>query len=312
MPGSTLLDIKNAVRELTGRIAPNQMTDATLVNWINTYYVFDLPREIRTPELRVNINILLNAHQQAYPLTQYTTNLALPNITNFQAWITSIYPPIFCGGREIAFTQSQAEFFGYNPKNQQRTVAGVGTGLPVAITYTIPGAPLVPGQVVFSTEDLVGGSIRRRDNGVGGFVDENNNVVAGTINYVAGIVNGLDMGIPALGANIYAYSNGYSPSWPNMMLLFNNTLYFWPIPDQGYQVTFEADITLPDLVNDGDQPLQREWWQAITYGTAIKILRFYLETETIEQLMPEYERQLDFVNRKQITQQSVSRTPTIY
>ncbi len=312
MPGSTLLDIKNAVRVLTGRPGPNQLSDAALTNWINQYYVFDFPREVRTPELRVNINILLNAHQQSYPLDQFTTNLALPNITNYQGWITSIYPPVYCGGRQIALTQSQTEFYNYNPKNQQVFNAGTGTGAPLVITFTIPAAPLIRGQVVVSAQDANGNAIRRRDDSLGGFIDQNNNAVTGAINYITGVVTALDMGTPAVGVPINAYSNGYNPSWPNMMLFFNNILSFWPIPDQGYQVTFEADITLPDMVNDGDQPLQREWWQVIAYGTAIKILRFYLENETIDALMPEYERQLDFVNRKLITQQSINRTPTIY
>ena len=312
MPGSSLLDIKNMVRQLTRTPSPNQLTDANLVNFINTFYVFDFPRELRTPDLRVNINILLNANQQQYPLDQYLTNLAYPNLTDYKQWITSIYPPIYCGGRQIQFTQSQAEFFGYNPKNQQRVQVGTGTGAPFALTATLQNRPVVPGQVAVSALDATGHSIRRQDNGIGGFINELGQPVAGTIDYVLGIITGLDMGTPVVLTPIYAYYNAYKPSWPSMMLLFNNTLSFWPIPDQGYQVTFEADISVADLTLDADQPVIREWWQYIAYGAAIKVLQWRMDNETESKIRPEFERQQDLVNRKLLTQQMSSRTQTIY
>lgn len=309
MPGTSLADIRLQVRELTRTPSPTELPDATINDRINDFYVFDLPRMIRTLDRRININVLLNAHQQVYELADFNTGLAYPNIADLKNWISSLYPPIYCNGRLMQFTQSQTQFYSYYSKDNARWVAD-GGGAPFIVTFTIPSAPVVPGSVTVSAQDAAGAAIRRQDNGVGGFIDQTGAVVPGTINYVTGDIALLEMGNPD--GDVYVYAKPYAPSQPEIVLWFDNKLFFWPIPDQGYQVTFEADVLLPDLVDDADQPIIRQWAEFIAYGAAKKIFQRRMDTESVQRIEAEMEDQLLEVNSKFITQQSTRHVPTIY
>jgi hypothetical protein len=251
-------------------------------------------------------------------MSQFTTNLAYSNITNYQDWITSIYNPVYVNGQQVQYTQSQTEFYNYFPKFKARDSAGLGLGNPFTVNWTMQNTPVVPGSVNISAVQMNGTSVAVTDvpntpvDGSGTFIDVNNNPVAGTVNYITGVIAGVPIGSPANGQTVYVYYLPYSPSQPNIMLWFNNQISFWPIPDQGYQCTFEADVTFADLVNQIDQPIIRECWQYIAYGAAIKILQDRMDLETVKMLMPEFERQELLVNRKFITQQSSNRVTTIY
>ncbi len=319
MPGSALSDIQTKVRKLTYSPDQSSLSDAELNQYINTFYVFDFPRELRTLDRRVNLNILLNANQQSYPLEDIPTTLAYPNITNLKDFITSIYGPIYVNGQQVQYTQSQNEFYNYFPKYNARDTVGVGLGAPfVLASWTMQSTPVVAGSVSLSAVQTNGLAVRVQDvpndpyDAMGTFVDQDNVPVAGTVNYVTGQILNVNLGTPANGAQLYVYYLPYSPGQPSLMLWFDSELSFWPIPDQGYQCTFEADVTFADLVNQADQPIIRECWQYIAYGAAIKVLQDRMDLETVNLIYPEFERQELLVNRKFITQQSTNRVATIY
>lgn len=318
MPGSSLADIQNKVRKLTYSPSQNELTDADLNQYINTFYVFDFPRELRTLDKRVNLSILLNPNQQTYPLSQYPTNYGGDAIENYEGLITSIYNPIYVNGLQCQYTQSQTEFFNYFPKFNARDQITIGTGAPYVVNWTMQNTPVVPGTVNITSVQANGTGVQVKDfpndpvDGSGTFIDKDNNPVAGTVNYITGQIAGVNMGSPASGTYVYVNYLPYSPAQPSIMLWFDNALSFWPIPDQGYECTFVADITFKDLVNQADQPIIREVWQYIAYGAAIKVLQDRMDLETVKLLMPEFERQELLVNRKFITQQSTNRVQTIY
>ncbi len=323
MPGSTLADIKTKVRKLTYSPSLNELTEADLLQYINTFYVFDFPRQLRTLDKRVNINVLLNANQQTYNMSDFLTGFAYPNISELKNYVTSIYNPIYVNGMQVQYTQSQTEFYNYYPKFNARDQVTIGTGAPVIVNWTLggpgmPTAPVLKGSINPSTVDINGDAIRRRDvpnplnDYTGTFVDQNGNAVPGTINYFTGVIAGLDMGTPANGSPVYVFYLPYKPAQPSLMLWFQNKLSFWPIPDQGYLCTFEADVTFADITVNAEDPEIREWWQYIAYGAAKKVFEDRMDQSSVEMLRPEMEKQELLINRKFITQQSTNRVATIY
>ena len=327
MPGSSLTDIQNKVRKLTYSPSQNELSDADLNNYINTFYVFDFPRNLRTLDKRVNINVLLNSNQQTYQFSDFLVsvngvNLAYPNITNLQDWITSIYNPVYVNGQQVQYTQSQAEFYNYYPKFNAQDIIGTGTGAPKTIVSWVMGgggtnppvgASVIPGTVNVTAQQADGTSVRYIDNYIGGFIDQNNNLINGAaVNYFTATITNLPVGSPANGINYYVNYLPYSPAQPSIMLWFKNEIKFWPVPDEGYLCTFEADITFPDIVGALSQPAIREWWQYIAYGAAKKIFEDRMDLQSVQMLMPELERQELLINRKFITQQSSNRVMTIY
>ena len=52
MPTSTLAAIRAKVRKLTGRNSTTQITDAEIDEYVNTYYVFDMPDYLKFLKLK--------------------------------------------------------------------------------------------------------------------------------------------------------------------------------------------------------------------------------------------------------------------
>ena len=66
------------------------------------------------------------------------------------------------------------------------------------------------------------------------------------------------------------------------------------------------------IINFIDVPKIEQWWQFIAYGCAKKIFEDRMDTDSVQQIMPEYMRQMNLVNRTSLVQQANERTVTIY
>jgi hypothetical protein len=95
------------------------------------------------------------------------------------------------------------------------------------------------------------------------------------------------------------------------MLYYNNTIYLRPVPDQPYQINFEADIRPTELLSSNSPELE-EWWQYIAYGAAKKIFEDRMDTESVQQIMPEFKQQERMCNRRTVVQYTNERVATIY
>ncbi len=52
---NTLADIRKKVRNLTARQADEQITDAQIDQYINTYYLYDMPESLRLLKLKWDV-----------------------------------------------------------------------------------------------------------------------------------------------------------------------------------------------------------------------------------------------------------------
>lgn len=142
---STLSSIRQKVRRVTGRPSPNQISDAEIDNYVNTFYMFDMPEHLRMESLRVNY--------------QFTTTANIPVYDMPTGIYLEAMPPVFIGGYQSYMTQSRENFFRINPQLnflQQSLDTGNGTVGPYSGTCTqtpiTPGfQPNPPGAYSFNT-----------------------------------------------------------------------------------------------------------------------------------------------------------------
>lgn len=344
----TLLNIRNKVRRVTGKLSANEITDPQIDEYINNYYQYDFPEELRLQNLRVNYQFTTNANQ---PVCDFPTEFYLTNM-----------PPVFVAGYQSFMTQSRQNFFRISPQLmflQQATAMGNGTQGPYNIqlinTPIVKGwKPNPPGaysdsvvatasdvrpsdinwNVLISGVDQFGKSICLIDDGGGNAGTQIGNLFSpddpssdpgfsrGSINYSTGQVYindpvthaaGPGFSTPiANGAPINVQYIPYVASRPQSVCFFQDQFILWPIPDQAYTVSFEAYKQPTAMLTDGDSPQLNEWWQTLAYGAADRIFADNGDLENLQKFRPLLDEQLKLIQRRTIVQQTAERTSTIY
>jgi hypothetical protein len=337
---STLADIRNKVRRITGRPSTTQITDQQIDDYINTFYLNDMPEHLRLESLRYNYQFVTNANQPVYdfPRDYYLDNM----------------PPVFIGGYQSYMTQSRENFFRINPQLNLLQQMATGNGTAGPYVFTLTNTPITPGfktnppgaysvSVINTPSDippaqinwnvLISGvngsnqSICLVDDGQGNLFDVNDfssdpnpdpsNVppwrgALGTINYLTGAVTATFSQPIAVGANINAQYIPYVASRPQSCVFYQDQFYLYPIPDQAYTVSFEAFKYPTALINDSSVPQLREWWQVLAYGAADKIFADNGDMENLQKFRPLLEEQLKLIQRRTIVQYTSERSSTIY
>lgn len=329
-PGN-LQDIINKVRRITARPSASQISDAEIINYINTFYVYDFPEHLRLQSLRVNYQFVTNPGQAVY---DFDTNYYLTNM-----------PPVYIAGYQSYMTQSRENFFRINPQLQfMQSQIATGNGGSGPYTGTLTNTPIMRGfkpnkpgaysattsiaakdlnwmvLITGSTDPDVTTGIATQyslvDDGLGNLHDinaANLTTPLGTINYTTGSVSFSFSGNIANGNPINAQYTPYVASRPQSVVFYKDQFMLYPIPDQGYTVSFEAykypvefDGTLSIV------PELQEWWQLLAYGAADKIFADNGDLENLQKFRPLLDEQLKLMQRRTIVQQTSERTASIY
>lgn len=305
---SDLAAIRPKARRLTGSPSVTQLTDVQLDEYINTFLIYDVPEHLRLFNLHVEYEFYTQPNIDAY---QFPRNTFL-----------TINPPIYIAGYQSMWSQSQEQFYRTYPQIQflEQVASGDGTSGPYTFTltdvpvlrgYTAPGTPTeIYSQVLISGVNAAGGNFLARDDGLGGWLDENDNALAGSINYVTGACSVTFSG--AVTGDVNAQYVPYVASRPQGMLFYNDIMFLRPVPDQAYQVSVQAYRSPAQLLASGEEPLLNEWWQYIAYGAAKKILEDRLDLDGVARVQPFLEEQQRLILRRTIVQQTNERTATIY
>lgn len=334
---SNLSDIRQKVRRITGRPSAAQITDSEIDNYINTYYVFDLPEQLRLQNLLVNYEFTTTANIAVY---DFPTDIYLTTM-----------PPVYIGGYQSYMTQSRENFFRVNPQlNFLQESASTGDGTAGPYIGTLIQTPIIPGfkpnppgaysdasiagndieaqflkwNVVFSglgAPDPISGiapSITLIDDGQGNLFDAADTSVnpassRGTVNYLTGAftLTNFSAVIPT-GNKINAQYIPYVASRPQSVVFYEDQFIVYPLPDQAYTVSFEVYKYPTALAASGDSPQLKEWWQLLAYGASDKIFADNANFEDLKQFRPILQEQLNLVQRRTIVQQTNERSATIY
>jgi hypothetical protein len=336
---SSLADIRNKVRRITGRPSQSQITDSQIDDYINTFYVFDMPEHLRMESLRVNYQFLTSAN---IPVYDFPTDFYLTTM-----------PPIFIAGYQSYLTQSREAFFRINPELQLNQTVGQGSAIIGAGPYpfTLTNTPIVPGfkrnppgayHVIVAGDSVPvntinwnvvvsgtssGASVSLVDDGLGNLWDVNDTIVfgsipRGSIDYVTGVGSATFTSALDAGTNINVQYVPYVASRSTSAVFYQDQIALYPIPDQVYTISLEAykyptafirSSTNPPSDPDATKsPQLKEWWQLLAYGAADKIFADNGDIENMQKFRPLLDEQMRLMERRTIVQMTSDRTATIY
>ena len=316
---NTLADIRGKIRRITARPSTDQITDAQIDEYINTYYLYDLPESLRLLKLKDTFT--------------FTT---IPNVEVYQFdnenYITC-EGPAYAAGQQIQVLQDLDLFYREWPKINYIQQVSTGNGTNGPYTGTITNIPFMRSINADGTapRNLVGTDIRvllsaqtggasavgAYDNGNGGFIDNFNRApLVGTIDYVTtgNFTITFSNPVPA-GQPINASTIPFVAGLPRSICFYQNQFYMRPIPDKAYLVeinAFRYPAALADLPGGPDVPELGFWWQLIAYGAALKILVDNADFDNATAFRPYFEEQLLMVQRRTVKQLSIQRSSTIY
>ena len=180
---ATLLSIRSKVRKMTGRPSQNQILDESIDEYINTYYLYDMPENLRLMELKGFYN--------------FTT---IPGVDSYDFApdqdFVSVEPPVYVNGCLGLFYQSVEEFYGFWGSNhflQQFACGDSSSGPYSGVLSNVPflrSTSAANGSwtfnVLVSTLDAGGDSMVAHDDGEGALIDEATGGAIGTVDYLTG------------------------------------------------------------------------------------------------------------------------------
>lgn len=144
MSTATLADIITKVRKLTGTGSTLQLTDSQIIDYINSFYLYDFPAEFRSLQLKdtFTINTLQNIDTYPFDFEHYT----------------SLEAPAFVNKRLITLYQSPWPFYSLFFNWQQREAFATGNGTSGSETGSITVATQAdPCQITSASHGLATG-----------------------------------------------------------------------------------------------------------------------------------------------------------
>lgn len=269
--GWTLSDIRDKVRNVTGSPSSDQISDSTLDNYINNYYVFTMPFELK--------------EQITNQFLKFKTSPGV-NVYSFPGGYFTDQPGAYADGFPLIFYQDPDIFYQDWPLQYAVDNIATGDGVTNAFSGGLQNPPIIIGTLFITADNTTGSQQVLQDQGDGTLTGDG----TGTINYLTGAYTATFNTAPNLTAVIYAKYQGYSANRPQGVLFFNNEFTFMPVPDQAYQIQMQGYIKPISLTNDTDTPLQEEWGPLIAYGASIEIFNDRGDTENYDRYYPVFKR----------------------
>lgn len=283
----TLQNIITEFRGITGRPDSGMMSDQSVVNYINYYYQFVLPKELKI--------FWGYTFYQFYTQANIDQYVAPANIQTFN-------PAVYADGFPILWYTDPDNFYSDWPQQENKAVVATGTGINIPFTFQIPAFPVLA-RSVYVTD----GTQVAQDDGTGGFIAAPSGAtLTGTINYATGAVSGLAFpSAPALNANITCTSQTYMPNRPQGVLFFPqqplvnstqadldsvNMFTLRPVPDQCYLMKMQC-IQVPNpMINLTDVPFRPDLGPLIALGAALHVFKVFNQMDQYDQYVPEFMR----------------------
>jgi hypothetical protein len=254
------------VRSVTGAPSIDQLSDAQITDYINNYYVFTMPFELKEQieNQFLDFKTVVGQDIYAFPGGYFTDQ-----------------PGAYADGFPLIFYQDPDIFYQDWPQQYGTDNLATGDGITSNFSGGLQNPPLIMGSL-FITD----GTQVLQDNGAGVLTGNGN----GTINYVTGAYNVTFTNPPLASATIYGKYQGYAGNRPQGILFFDNEFTLRPVPDQVYQIHLQGYIKPTLLVNNADTPLQEEWGPLIAYGASLEIFSDRGDMENYERYYPQFKR----------------------
>lgn len=245
----TLGDIINKIRNITGSPSPDQLTDTQITKYVNDYFSFVMPFELKE---QVQLDF--------YEFKAFPNQDVYPALINF----LTDQPMAYADGFPLIFYADPDIFYQDWPIQYGQDAVATGNGITTVFAGNTQAFPVIAG-----TFFITDGIQVLQDDGTGTLTGNG----SGTINNVTGAFNASFTNPPASSLTIYDKYQAYEPARPQGVLWFQNEFTFRPIPDQVYQIQMQGYIVVTQLTSSGDTPIFSEWGQLIAYGASFEIFQ---------------------------------------
>lgn len=311
MADSTLAAIRKKVRRLTRTPSEQQLSTADIDEYINTFILYDFPQTLRLFKLRTTLTFYTEPN-----VDEYETNSTVGDpLENFENKYTAVYNPVYVAGYESRLVQSVGEMTSYYPITNTISTENEGDGATISFSGFLTNIPIVKDKIVFNAIDADNDGMRLSYDsdtiGSGPTVNLSGDGT-GLVNYVTGQYSITFNAAPAASTDINSLTIPYTAARPDTVLYFNNKFIVRPVPDQVYPIQVEVDVRPTELLAAGTSPDLEQWWQYISYGASKKVFEDRSDMESINDIMPEFNKQELLVLRRTLAQQSKERAATIY
>ena len=313
---TTLADIRLKVRRLTGRPSAQQITDDQIDEYVNTFYLYDMPENLRLVTLTSNFEFMTEANVDTYDMA--TIQVTVPGGTqNAVDVYYNVHQPAFCAGYRINFAQDQSVFYGNWPKLADIVTSVTGNGTPGPYAFTLSSVPVYQGSLTIGAVDNTGSTVQLIDSPTSRTagtwqVINTTTAVVGSINYLTGAGTVTFTNAVPSGNEITITSVPYATGKPISVLFFENKLTLRPCPDRPYLVSLQANKLPSALLASGSSPALKQWWQYLAYGAAKKIFQDSQDPDGEAAIARGYAEQESNVLRRTVSQARDKRTATIY
>lgn len=299
--GWNLGQIISEVRSITGRPDTSMLSDESIVNTINQYYQYVLPKELKI--------------FWGYTYDTFFTQAGIDHYLADNNYAT-VNPVVTVDGRPVEFYIDPDTFYQDYP-NQPTNKSSVasGDGVTNSFSFVCGDFPITQASLYVTDGTQVARSTPGTGTQDGRFINQATGLITpGTVNFLTGTVTGLQFATaPASGTTITATFQTYQANQPTGILFYPNARlrtatqaaidsanYFIvrPVPDQVYQVRLQA-LQVPAALGWStgggsivltDVPFRPDLGPLIALATSLTIFRNANQTDQYNQTMPEYER----------------------
>lgn len=334
----TLAAIITKTRQLSNSGTTSQLTNQQIIDYINSFYLYDFPAQYRALKLqdKVTFNTIKGIDTYAFDSEHFST----------------VQMPCYCAGREIKLFNDPWSFFGvnFNWFQQQNLTSGDGTAGPYSgtcqstpILRSTSNNPITQTKtqstsvfpinyqsqftqdanigrvqnILITVNRANGDTLNVTDDGAGNLIG---NCISGTINYSTGAVSNLVFSntVPS-GETITIEYNSQVLAIPQGVMFYQNQFTMRPVPDKGYTITLTA-YRLPSqallgsgtVIDMAGVPEQIEWWETLAFGAAKKIYEDRLDPDGVA-LMDKALREHYALNEtRTYAQLGKNRMPTLF
>lgn len=349
-PSSLLSDVILFVRRIIKQPNPETISDATIGDYVNRFYVYDMPARIQLFEMKTQYTLELtpNVDQYNAPITYLPGGAVIPT---YETYIT----PAYIDGYQIVMQQSHDQWMKLFPNRVYNSYQTNGNGTTGPYTFSLYEPPVIQGHRDFNLQPP-GNTVNPGGEQAGlltssvyvSALDVNGNLnvaqddpyllspymipnatkgnliqydplnpqnppsIVGTVNYQTGAISVTFLyNIPS-GSQINTQSIPYSAGRPQAVFFFDNTFTFRPVPAIPYLFQIDATYNPAAFLNTTNALPYRYMTEYLARGTARKILQDYGDVEQMMLYEPFFKEQEAFVLRKTYRQVSNTRVATVF
>lgn len=317
--GSVFSDIIIWVRRLIKANSDQSVSDTLIGDYINRFYIYDMPERIQLFELKRQYTFETIAHIFEYQMPYQ----------NYQM----IEDPAYCDGIQLGRFQSNQQFYNVFPELVLNIQPLLGNGTVGPFTIQIARVPILRGHtddlgnllpyVYINAFDTTGTQMYVVDDGNGNLIQTDSTfqlapdginlpVPVGTVNYLTGLAKWSFLDLTLDGSPINCMSSPYSAGTPRICLFFNNIIKLYPVPSRPHKIQFDAYITPAQFLNTADAVPFAYMSEYLARGAARKILSDSGDYDQFSFYETLFQEQECLVLRRSSRQFSTQRTSTIF